>query len=174
MVMKRNIIKSTVLAAFALVVLFGAPQSADALGFSIGFGGSSYSATGYNTPYYGGTYTNPYASTGYNQYNNYGNNNNYYNSPINCFTAGYPCNGSYGSQNQNTGYGCGNYCYPQQQQQTYGCGYNPCMQNNGYRNGYNAVSPTYNGTGYVNSYYPTQTTGYSTGSNPNSYYGCRC
>ncbi len=169
MVMKKNIIKSTVLAAFALVVLFGAPKPADALGFNIGFGSSSYSATGYNTPYYG-AYTNPYANTGYNQYNNYGNtnyygnntgygNSNYYTSPINCFTAGYPCNGS-------------SYGYPQQQ--TYGCGYNnPCMQN-GYRNGYNAVSPTYNGTGYVNSYYPTQTTGSYTGSNPNSYYGCRC
>ena len=120
--MKSYIKNITITAVFALFVFLGTANNASAFGINIGFG--SYNAYGFNNGFGG------------------------YNVPINCFNAGYPCNGYFGGNNFNMipyNYGA------------YGYGFN----------NYYMSSPTYFNSGPYYDYYPTRTFGSYV--NPNMY-----
>lgn len=173
--MNKYIVKFLVLATFVFVVFLGTTNKADAaLSLSFGFGTNTYSAYGSNNGYGNNSYYSPYDnyysnnySNSYDPYNTYygngGYNNGYYrNTPINCYTSGYPCGNSYGYGNNNygnNGYANNNY-------------YNNNYGNNGYRN--NQMFSTYNGGGSYYEYNPIPTSGNYINNNMCSYWVTNC
>lgn len=132
--MKNYIKKISFLAIFVAIMFLGNVKNADAFGLNIGFGFAQSSF--YNNGFGYGARV-----------------------PINCFNAGYPCNGYFGGDSINNFY-ANNYYDPYfnspinyTSYHTYGnYGY-------GYNNGYTMTSPTYYNNSVFTDYAPTRTYG---------------
>ena len=133
--MKNYVKKLMIVSTFALFVFLCGTNSASAFSFNLGFSMGGFNSYGYG-------------------------NNGGYNVPINCFNAGYPCNGYFGGNDFGYNNNFGN---------NMNMGYNNNFGNNmnmGY-GGYSMSSPTYYNSNSYNDYYPTRT--YGGYVNPNMY-----